>query len=126
MLEELHHLYARVTILPEDLDGVFGLHRQLEPDFLEPAILPIWLVPIDLFLLRLQPPGERGVAREVDPFLHRKDGGERHLGCLPARFSLAAHSRMAVGNLQRLDAGHAWKIERVRNADAYLVPRTVG
>src|SRR5438128_2153787 len=126
MLKELHHLYARVAILPEDLDGVSDLHRQLQPDFLEAAILPLRLGPLDLFLLRLQPPGERGVTGQVDPFLHREYGGERHLCCLPARFRLAANHRAAVGNLERLDTGHTWKIERVGNADAYLVPRTIG
>src|SRR5437879_1159586 len=100
-LKDFDQLCSRVAVRPEDFDGVFGLHRQLEADFLQPATLPLWLDAADLFLLRLQTPGERRVTRQVEPFLHRQHGGERYLRCLPARFRLAADRGMAVRQLDR-------------------------
>src|SRR6266853_7040923 len=125
-LQKLDHLRAGVTILSNDLDGVAGLHRQLEAYLLEATIPPLWRDSLDVFFLRLQPPGKRGVARQVDPFLHRQHRRKRDAGDLPARFRLASNCRAAIGNLQRFDPGDARKIERVGNPDANLVPRAVG
>src|SRR6267143_2642895 len=61
-LKERDDLCPHVAIFPEDLDGVSDLHRQRQPDFLEPAIPPLGRHPLDRFLLRLQPPGEGRVA----------------------------------------------------------------
>src|SRR4051812_28681419 len=109
-LKDFDQLCSRVVTLPEDFDGVLGLHRQLEADLFETAIPPLRLDPLDLFLLRLETPGERRVTRQVEPFLHRQHGGERYLCCLPARVRLAADRGMAVRQLDRLDPRHTGKV----------------
>src|SRR5256885_9430274 len=95
-LKDFDQLCSRVAILPEDFDGVFGLHRQLEADLFETAIPPLRLDPFDLFLLRLETPGERRVTRQVEPFLHRQHGGGRYPCLLPPPFPLAAYRGIAL------------------------------
>src|SRR2546421_1500742 len=102
-LKDFDQLCSRVAILPEDFDGVFGLHRQLEADLFETAIPPLRLDPLDLFLLRLDTPGERRVTRQVEPFLHRQHGGGRYPFLPPAPFRLAGDPGMALPPLRRLD-----------------------
>src|SRR5256885_16179671 len=89
-LKAFDQLCSRVAILPEDFDGVFGLHRQLEADLFETAIPPLRLDPLDLFLLRLETPGERRVTRQVEPFLHRQHGGGGDPRRLPPPLRLGA------------------------------------
>ena len=77
-------------------------------------------------LLDEVPDGPAELLRVFKRVFHRHQRGKQHVGYLPARLRLATNGRVAVRNLQRLDPGHAWKIERVGDAHAHLVPRTVG
>jgi len=49
-LKERDDLCPHVAIFSEDLDGVSDLHRQRQPDFLEPAVPPLGRHPLDRFL----------------------------------------------------------------------------
>src|SRR5207302_4914718 len=64
--------------------------------------------------------------RYIDVLRRSRHRRERQLGCFPTRFSLAADHRLAITDLQGLDAGDAWKVERVGDPYPDLVAGAVG
>ena len=93
-------------------------------------IQPSDVIAAEIRALGAQPPGQRRVARQVDPLLDADHGGQRHVEDLLGAAVLAAGQHpgsaavLAPGHLEPLDPGHAGQPELVRHPHRHPRPGT--